>query len=68
MAKLWQKDYNLNALIEEFTVGNDPVLDLELVASDCAASTAHAKMLAAVGILSPQEADAPGTPWSWSAT
>lgn len=58
MAKLWQKDYSLNALIEEFTVGNDPVLDLELTASDCAASTAHAKMLASVGILSPQEADA----------
>ena len=56
MAKLWQKDYSLNALIEEFTVGNDPVLDLELTVSDCAASMAHAKMLASIGILTQEEA------------
>lgn len=56
MAKLWQKDYSLNSLIEEFTVGNDPVLDLELIAADCVASTAHAKMLASIGILTQEEA------------
>lgn len=57
MAKLWQKDYSLNALIEEFTVGNDPILDLELIGCDCVASTAHAKMLASIGILTQAEAD-----------
>ena len=58
MAKLWQKDYSLDSLIEEFTVGNDPVLDLELITADCVASTAHAKMLASIGILTEKEVSA----------
>jgi argininosuccinate lyase len=55
MAKLWQKNYSLDALMEAFTVGDDPVLDRRLIAADCVASIAHAAMLARIGVLS--EAD-----------
>lgn len=55
MAKIWQKDYDLNELIEAFTVGQDYLLDQYLVPSDCAASIAHATMLNQIGILSDEE-------------
>ncbi len=55
MAKLWQKDYDLDSLVEEFTVGRDFELDLRLVPADCAGSLAHAEMLASIGILSSDE-------------
>ncbi|MFW5688343.1 MAG: argininosuccinate lyase [Spirochaetota bacterium] len=51
MAKLWDKGYSLNELVERFTVGNDYLLDRRLVAADAVASIAHARMLAHVGIL-----------------
>ncbi|MBN1647692.1 MAG: argininosuccinate lyase [Spirochaetales bacterium] len=57
MAKLWAKGYNLDSLIEAFTVGLDPVLDRRLVAADCLGSMAQARMLAAIGILTKKEAD-----------
>ena len=53
MAKLWEKTYSLHALIEAFTVGEDPLLDARLVNADCAASMAHAAMLGTIGILTP---------------
>ena len=52
MAKLWEKTYSLNALMEAFTVGEDPALDQRLVNADCVASMAHAAMLTRIGILS----------------
>ena len=55
MAKLWQKNYDLNKLIETFTVGEDYMLDLNLVPADCIASLAHAKMLTTIGILKENE-------------
>jgi argininosuccinate lyase len=55
MAKLWQKDYSLDSLIEAFTVGRDYELDLELLPADCFASLAHATMLTTLGILSDGE-------------
>ena len=58
MAKLWEKTYSLNALMEAFTVGEDPVLDARLVNADCVASMAHAAMLATIGILSKAEHEA----------
>jgi argininosuccinate lyase len=58
MAKLWEKTYSLNALMEAFTVGEDPVLDARLVNADCVASMAHAAMLRSIGILSPAEQEA----------
>lgn len=53
--KLWKKGYTLDQRIERFTVGNDHVLDRELVEHDCAASAAHARMLAKIGILDADE-------------
>ncbi|MFO7850573.1 MAG: argininosuccinate lyase [Spirochaetia bacterium] len=58
MSKLWQKNYTLDELIEEFTVGEDWKLDRELVISDSLASIAHARGLEKIGILSTQERDA----------
>ena len=52
MGKLWEKTYSLDALMEAFTVGEDSMLDARLVNADCAASMAHAQMLASIGILS----------------
>lgn len=51
MSKIWAKDYELDSLIEEYTVGNDYILDLDLVEFDCVGSIAHAKMLQEIGIL-----------------
>lgn len=55
MAKIWQKDYDIDALLEEFTVGIDYHLDLDLVRSDCAASIAHASQLEKMGLLKSDE-------------
>ena len=52
MAKLWEKDYSTDKLIEEFTVGRDYRLDMNLIPSDCIASIAHARMLSTIDILS----------------
>ncbi len=51
MAKLWQKNYELNELVEKFTVGLDYQLDIALVPSDCVASIAQARMLHSIDIL-----------------
>lgn len=53
--KLWQKNYQVNKLVEKFTVGNDYILDQRLVKYDCLASIAHARMLGKIGILSSTE-------------
>lgn len=53
--KLWQKEYELNRLVEKYTAGHDPLIDLNLVKHDCIASMAHAKMLNKVGIISDKE-------------
>ena len=55
MAKLWQKDYELNELVERFTVGRDYYLDNALIIPDCVSSLAHAKMLNSIGLLSDEE-------------
>lgn len=57
MSKIWAKDYELDSLIEEFTVGNDYELDLDLIEFDCMASMAHGKMLSTIGILGNDEYD-----------
>lgn len=53
--KLWQKKYKLNKQIENFTVGDDFILDQRLVKYDCIASIAHAKMLGKIGIFKKYE-------------
>src|SRR5699024_6884997 len=44
-----------SAIIDQFTVGNDRVLDLEIAGYDLRASKANAQMLNSIGILSDQE-------------
>ncbi|MEM5948167.1 argininosuccinate lyase [Spirochaetia bacterium 38H-sp] len=51
MAKLWQKQYSLDKLIERYTVGEDYLLDSQLVYFDALASLAHADMLNKAGLL-----------------
>jgi len=51
MAKLWQKSYDVDKEIEKFTVGNDFLLDKNLVKYDVYGSIAHASMLNKTGII-----------------
>ena len=53
--KLWDKGQPLDKQVEAFTIGEDPALDGRLVPYDCAASAAHARMLAGIGVLSETE-------------
>ncbi len=53
--KLWDKGYNLNKAIEEFTVAEDYILDMKLIKYDVKASIAHAKMLQSKGYLTNEE-------------
>ena len=55
--KIWQKKYQLNKQIENYTVGNDYLLDQKLLKYDCKASIAHAKMLQKLKILTKNECD-----------
>ncbi len=56
--KLWDKGFSTDKKIDHFTVGNDRELDLFLAKYDVIASTAHAKMLAKVGLISKEEGKA----------
>jgi argininosuccinate lyase len=56
MTKLWKKKgVSLDSEVERYTVGNDYILDLELLPYDLLASKAHAKMLAKEGYLKKEE-------------
>jgi argininosuccinate lyase len=55
VAKLWKKNYVFDAFVEKFTVGEDYILDKNLLAADCVASIAHASMLAGINILTTKE-------------
>jgi len=59
--KLWQKENtatgDMGKLVEAFTIGNDRYFDLQLAPFDVLGSIAHAKMLAAVGLISNEEAE-----------
>jgi argininosuccinate lyase len=55
--KLWQKKTEPNKQIEQFTVGDDPLIDLQLIKYDCHASIAHARMLGKIGILKKEETE-----------
>ena len=56
--KLWDKGISADKKIDRFTVGNDRELDLLLARYDVIASTAHARMLGKIGLLSPGETNA----------
>src|SRR5690606_23700944 len=53
--KLWDKGFSTDKKIDHFTVGNDRELDLLLARYDVIASTAHAKMLGKIGLLTEKE-------------
>ena len=53
--KLWDKGYDIDSNIEQFTVGNDRVLDLKLAAADVQGSIAHIAMLNSIGLLTDDE-------------
>ena len=49
--KLWQKEGNVNQLIEKFTVGKDREMDMFLAGADVLGSLAHTQMLESIGLL-----------------
>lgn len=53
--KLWNKGFEPDKAIEEYTVGNDRVLDLRLAQYDIEGSMAHIKMLETIGLLEKSE-------------
>ena len=53
--KLWQKQSDVNKIIEQFTIGKDKILDMELAYFDVVGSMAHAKMLLEIGLLTRDE-------------
>ncbi len=60
MSKLWTKNNQqvLDPLVEAYTVGNDYLLDQELIPYDVQGSLAHAAMLQKIGILTGKELSA----------
>ena len=55
MAKIWDKGFDANKRVEDFTIGNDRKLDLRLAKHDIRGSMAHIKMLAKTGLLEAEE-------------
>ena len=53
--KLWNKGFEPDKAIEEFTVGNDRELDLRLARYDVIGSMAHIRMLESIGLLGSDE-------------
>lgn len=55
MAKLWKKKYELDKVVEDFTVGDDYLWDMRLIKADVIGNIAHSTMLQKIGILSEEE-------------
>jgi len=55
--KLWDKGYSIDKLIENFTVGKDRELDLQLAKFDVLGSMAHITMLETIDLLKKEELD-----------
>ena len=55
MNKLWEKNFEVNAEIERFTVGRDREMDLYLAPYDVLGSMAHITMLESIGLLEKDE-------------
>lgn len=53
--KLWSKGTEATDIVENFTVGNDRILDLRLAKYDVAGSKAHIAMLESIGLLTAEE-------------
>ena len=55
MKKLWQTTVDLDAAVEEYTVGRDPELDARLLRHEIHGSLAHAAGLVSIGVLTKAE-------------
>ena len=53
--KIWQKNTDVNKLVDTFTVGKDRELDLQLAKFDVLGSLAHTQMLETINLLSADE-------------
>ncbi|MDG1518805.1 MAG: argininosuccinate lyase [Flavobacteriales bacterium] len=53
--KLWDKGFNVDKAIEDFTIGNDAELDMHLAPFDVLGNIAHVTMLTEVGLLEKEE-------------
>ena len=53
--KLWDKGYDIDRMVEDFTVGRDRELDLQLARYDVQGTLAHITMLESIGLLAPDE-------------
>ena len=53
--KLWDKGFNVDKAIEDFTIGNDAELDMHLAPFDVLGNIAHVTMLTEVGLLDKEE-------------
>ena len=55
MSTLWSKGTQATDLVEDFTVGNDRILDMRLAKYDVIGSKAHIRMLESIGLLEADE-------------
>jgi len=55
MSTLWSKGIQATDLVEDFTVGNDRILDMRLAKYDVIGSKAHIAMLESIGLLTSEE-------------
>ena len=61
--KLWEKNFEINKEIEQFTVGRDRELDLYLAKYDVLGSMAHITMLESIGLITDEELDRNPAPY-----
>lgn len=55
MSTLWSKGTQATDMVEDFTVGNDRLLDMRLAKYDVIGSKAHIRMLESIGLLTSDE-------------
>ena len=55
MSKIWNKGFDADKAVLNFTVGKDRELDLRLAKYDIIGSLAHIKMLVKIGLMKPEE-------------
>lgn len=53
--KIWQKNIDVNKFVENFTVGKDRELDLQMAKFDVLGSLAHTQMLETINLLTAEE-------------
>lgn len=57
MSTLWSKGTQATDLVEDFTVGNDRILDMRLAKYDVIGSKAHIRMLESIRLITSEESD-----------